>query len=216
VTLTNNSIDQLIILENNSEILPIYTLPDFEKARIVAEWTVGQFDPRRTKEYLRIYEEAKTRFSEARRLEDLRKQEAQVKKDTELGERILDLLKSHLCVESHTGQIVELDGEYAFEPVEVSGIWIHDSGESIDPLPKLSCKFRGTKYKVKDLIATHLAAMVDQINNGQLSLSVVALSAKLLNEKVIFACPVCQQSDCPRSWRNKLQCGSATLKIRPK
>ena len=148
----------------------------------------------------------------------MKKEAERVKKDEALKDRILVMLDDHLVCESHTGKIVRLTGEYEFEPRQASGTLLHyrNGAPAIDELPKLSCKFRGQKYRIKDLISTHLSALVDQVNAGQITLTVVALASKLLTEKVEFHCPVCQQSDCPDHWRNRLSCGAATLKIRPK
>jgi hypothetical protein len=191
----------------------LYNLPQIELARIVAEWLGESFDPRNFDKYLRCYNEARSRFSEERRKEDLRKEEERLKKDSELGDRIFDVLKSHLVAEDHTGRIFELDGDYELSPVETSGSYLHykDGGIVQSALPKLSCKFRGTKYEIKSLISTHLNALVQEVNVGQIPFSILALSQKLLAEPVRFHCTVCQQSDCPSHWRNRL-----ILKFRPK
>jgi hypothetical protein len=212
------SIDQLIQLESSNKVPVLYNLPQIELARIVCEWTGESFDPRNFEKYVQSYAEARARFTEARRLDDLKKEAERLKKDEALKDKVLDLLKVHLVAEDHKGKTFPLDGDYELSPVETSGTYLHykDGGPVIDALPKLSCKFRGTKYKVRDLISEHLDVLVQQLNAGQIPFSIVALSQKLLAETVRFHCTVVNQSDCPNHWRNRLNCGSATLKFRPK
>ena len=211
------SINELIQLESSSKIPVLYNLPQIELARIVADWLGESFDPRNFDKYLRCYNEARSRFTEARRLDDLRKEEERLKKDSELGDKILHILKDHLVAEDHTGRIFQLDQDYEFAPMEEHGTMLHyrDGGPVIDPLPQLSCKFRGQKYKIKDMFKPHLSALVQEVNSGHLSLSVVALSAKFLAETFTFRCSIVQQSDCI-NWRSALRCGSTVLRIKAK